>query len=1020
MYRFNAYDSEGKMSSRRDRIKLLTRELGERLVLSETPVKGIKYRECDYIDKMTVPALDGSFRDFDNEKELWGGRQDKHCWFAFSVTVPKFETGRAELKIRTSLHNNSNWDATNPQFVAFVDGKVTQGLDRNHTSIVLEQGRSYDIVLYAYTGTDVNELIRLYVSLCNIDELCEKVYYDFLVPSDVLAYTREDEKEFADITTTLLKAVLMVDYRKNSPNYRASLQAASDYMDKEFYGKLCGKSDSYVLAVGHTHIDIAWLWSTRQTKEKAVRSFSTVVSLMKRYSEYKFSSSQAYLYDAVKEKAPELYEEIKRLVAEGRFEVEGSMWVEADCNLISGESLARQVFYGKRFFKNEFGVNTRALWLPDVFGYAASLPQILLKSGVDRFVTSKISWNDTNRMPFDVFWWKGIDGSKLLSHFITTQHKQYNTPPQTGTTYVGHGTAGFVAGTYDRLQQKYLSDEAMLVYGFGDGGGGPTAHDIEQLKRTSKGIPNCPKSSFGTVDDFLSRLSERVKKASFVPTWSGELYLEYHRGTYTSQSRNKRNNRKSEFAAQNVEKLRVLGLLLGGARYPKAELFDVWKTIMVNQFHDVIPGSSVREVYETSDREYAEAFKTLAKLSSETLEYLAGNASGEGTHLVFNPNSFEYSGPVNIDGKYYTVKKLPALGYKVVTPVVGSSITVSEKGIENARLRLKIDKNGNIVSIYDKKAKRELLPKGTKANELRLYDDVNLEYDAWEMERSYDEKYYPVGEPDSIDEVREGSKAGLKLVRSLGNSRLVQKILVDETTARVDFITTVDWHERRTLLRTYFPTNINTDTLTCNIQYGNAQRTLTKNTSWDAARFEVCAQKFVDASDGSYGVALINDCKYGHSYNDGVIGLSLLKSPIYPDPEADQGEHEFTYSLYLHEGAFSASDVVEQSYVVNNPPVAVPVSGRGKLPQELSLVSSSMSSFMIETVKEEEDGDGIIIRGYETKNIKGKTKLSFGFDIASASLVGICEDEIARLQVKNNTIELSVDPYEIITVRVRI
>ena len=1018
MYRFRKYDIEGKISSQKDRAKLLTRELGERILLSSTPITGIKYIETDYIDKMVAPEVTNEWKDFDSAKDTWGGKQDQHLWFAFSIEVPKFETGVADLTIAT---DKSGWDARNPQFVLFMDGKIVQGLDINHTSVRLTPGEKHEVMLYAYTGTEINEATKLFATIDNVDDLCEKLYYDFIVPCDILDYTREDQKEYADITTALLKGILMIDLRKDSPDYRASLERASEYMDKEFYGKFCGKNDTSVVAVGHTHIDIAWLWSTRQTKEKAVRSFATVVNLMKRYPEYKFSSSQVYLYEAVKEKAPELYEEIKKLIAEGRFEVEGSMWVEADCNLISGESLARQVFYGKRFFNQEFGVNTRTLWLPDVFGYAASLPQILLKSGVDRFVTSKISWNDTNRMPFDVFWWKGIDGSKIFSHFITTQDKRYDTPHYSGTTYVGMGTAPYVAGSYDRFQQKYLSNEAMLVYGYGDGGGGPTVKHIENLKRTSKGIPNCPKTTFGVSEDFISKLQQKALKAPYVPTWSGELYLEYHRGTYTSQARNKWNNRKSEFALQNAEKLSITTKLLDGKIYPKKEIFENWKTVMVNQFHDIIPGSSVHEVYETSDREYAEVFASLGKITGDALSLIASKvSSADGTHLVYNPNSFEYTGAVEIDGKYYTVKKIPALGYKVVTPVVNSAITVEKGKIENARIRVKFDKACNIVSIYDKKAKREVLPKGAKANELRLFDDYNLEYNAWEMEHSYAEKYYEVDAPVSVEEIREGSKAGLKVVRKIGQSEMTQKILVDETTAKIDFITDVDWHERRTLIRTYFPTGVNSDTVTCNIQYGNAQRTLNKNTTWERAKFEVCAQKFVDASDGDYGVTLINDSKYGHSYEEGVIGLSLLKAPTYPDPTADQGKHKFNYSLYLHTGTFSVSDAVEQSYVVNNPPVAVEVSGNGTLPSEFSIVKSSMESFVIETVKEEEDGDGIIVRGYEAKNKKGKTKLTFGFDVKEAFIVNICEKELSSLTVKNNAVEIPVAPYEIITLKLKV
>lgn len=438
---------------------------------------------------------------------------------------------------------------------------------------------------------------------------------------------------------------------------------------------------------------------------------------MKRYPEYKFMSSQPLLYQDVKEEAPELYEDIKKMVKEGRWEPEGAMWVEADCNLTSGESLVRQVLYGKKFFREEFGVENRVLWLPDVFGYSAALPQILKKSGVDWFVTSKISWNETNKMPYDTFSWAGIDGTEINTYFLTPQDQGHGEPTNY-TTYVGNTGARMVAGTWNRYQQKELNNEAILTFGFGDGGGGPTAEHLEMARRTEKGIPGAPLMKIDFAGNFLSRLEKRIENNPLLPKWRGELYLEFHRGTYTSIAKNKRNNRQSEFLYLDAELMSVLDKELRDIPFPKAELDRGWHMILTNQFHDIIPGSSIREVYDQCDIDYAEIKKIGHSVGQTMLtQEIAAAVDKNKGYVVFNPHSFGGKGYVKVDGTTKIVNDLPSKGYYVTNDFTSTnSIKIEGNTVETNRLIVKFDDKYQIISLYDKAEDREILSDGAVAN----------------------------------------------------------------------------------------------------------------------------------------------------------------------------------------------------------------------------------------------------------------------------------------------------------------
>lgn len=499
------------------------------------------------------------FEPFDSRTMHWYG-PDKHYWFRADVTVPQEMDGKPLwMHVCTQI---DEWDdAKNPQFLLFVDGKVTQGVDMNHRDILLDRhaqgGRTYRLELQSYTGILHTEF-NLIVDLREIDPEIEGLYYDLVVPLEAFPRLEEDGKSRRDLENVLNEAVNLIDLRTPyNESFYQSVAAARAYLAKALYTDLAGHDEVIASCIGHTHIDVAWWWTVAQTREKVCRSFATVLKLMEEYPNYKFMSSQPQLYYFLKQRYPELYEQIKQRVAEGRWEPEGGMWVEADCNLTSGESLVRQFLYGKRFFKEEFGVDNRILWLPDVFGYSGALPQIMAKCGIDYFMTTKLAWNQFNKMPYDTFKWRGIDGTEILTHLVTTLGVGQS-ENDFFTTYNGILHPDALIGGWHRYQQKDINNDILISYGYGDGGGGPTRAMLETSTRMEKGIEGLPKVRQAFARTYFDELAKRVEDNRRLPTWEGELYFEYHRGTYTSMARNKRSNRKIELHMMDLELLSLL------------------------------------------------------------------------------------------------------------------------------------------------------------------------------------------------------------------------------------------------------------------------------------------------------------------------------------------------------------------------------------------------------------------------------------------------------------------------------
>jgi alpha-mannosidase len=823
-----------------------------------------------------------------------------------------------------------------------------------------------------------------------------------------------------------------------------------------------------LIATGHAHLDVAWLWPLWRTRQKVAHTVATALHLMERYPEYHFSMSQPQVYAFLEQDAPELYARMKQKVAEGRFEPIGMMWLEPDCNVTGGESLVRQLVHGARFFTEAFGKINHVVWLPDVFGYSAALPQLMRGCGISCFMTTKISWNQFNRMPYDTFRWRGIDGSEVLTHFVTVTDQPVRHPADAQFyTYNAKMTGGEVFGTWNHYRQQAINDELLYIYGHGDGGGGPTEEMLEAA-RVLGGLPGFPRVRPGRVDQFFERLYERVWDDPRLPTWAGELYLEYHRGTYTSQAHNKQANRAVELLYREAEWLNAWATALG-ALSQQEHLDAGWRLILLNQFHDILPGSSVPQVYVDSNAQYAEVRRIGDDVRQVAIEHIVKNREPRAESreagdrvIVFNSLPWDRHEAVRIElpADSRAAPHEPPEGTQVVQELSGercllvevnapsygyttldfrqpaadirrSSVIGHRSSLENEELRLALDDHGEIASIRDLTYDREVIAPGATGNQLIAYEDRPINWDAWDIDIFYEEKPYPVREIVDWRVAEEGPlRAAVEITRRVGQSIIRQRICLWRNSRRIDFVTEVDWQERQRLLRALFPLAINATRATCEIQFGAVERPTHRNTSWDWARFEVCAQRWVDLSEGDYGVALLNDGKYGHSLYHNILGLSLLKGAIHPDPDADRGLHRFTYSLLPHAGDWCAAQVVRRAYELNAPLRAGTLNDERRTMnddpsvspfiQRSSFLSTPTDHIVVETVKVAADGDGLIVRLYEAHNQRGPASLQFDRPVASAVEVDLLERDVGPVEVAGVDVRFRVRPFEVKTLRVRL
>lgn len=967
------------------------------------------------------------------------------AWFRFTAVIPPEWRGKTVCALLDCGAEAVVWVGNDPR----------QGIDENHREyLVTEFAQGGEEVTLYVQATGMNPHVSVdakpiepppnpftfrYANLAVWNREINALYFDMRVALEVLKELPASEPRRMQLLYALNEAVNAFDPADPSTIVRCRQIVA------DVYNKPACPSAHQISAIGHAHIDTAWLWPLERTQQKCIHTFATALRLMDMYPEYKFICSQAQQYAWMKELAPRLYERIKQKVREGQWEIAGSMWVEADCNITGGESLVRQILYGKRFWLEEFGVETVDLWLPDVFGYAACLPQILRKAGIRYFMTQKISWNQVNKFPHHTFLWQGIDGTRIFTHF----------PP--ADTYNGNMTPRELMYHVHNFREHDRAVRALYIYGYGDGGGGPTAQMLEYARRL-RDVEGMPRVNLEFARDFFAKAEAEAKD---LPVWVGELYLELHRGTYTTQARNKLHNRKSEFLLRDAEFLACVRPD-GWRNYPAQELERAWKLVLLNQFHDIIPGSSVNEVYQDSERDYAEVRSIAERVIHESLRAIGkqiDTAEMKMPVLVvrttpappsaqiiaiplpdgFTPGSARCGSdalPVQTieeSGQRYALIQdqcsYEAYAYTVYDlreePIenIAWGFDVSSRVLDNGVLRVEFDEQGLITRIYDYENRREVLAPGEKGNQFQLFEDKPLFWDAWDVDIFYQEKGRVVTELDSVQVVEQGPLRGaIRFTRSFGNSRIVQTVRLARDSRRLDFVTEVHWHEEYKLLKVAFPVAVNSQRATYEIQYGHVERPTHYNTSWDMARFEVSAQKWVDLSEHGYGVALMNDCKYGHDVFGSTMRLTLLRAPKAPDPYADMGHHQFTYSLFPHAGSLQEAGVIEEAYNLNAPPrvMLLEAGKHGSEDAKGRFFAVNRDGVIIESVKKAEDEPAVIVRLYEAYHSRGEVVVTTGLPVREAVLCDLLEREIQSLPLEDGSFTFTIQPFEIVTVKLRL
>ncbi|GAB2578926.1 putative glycosyl hydrolase [Paractinoplanes abujensis] len=729
-----------------------------------------------------------------------------------------------------------------------------------------------------------------------------------------------------------------------------------------------------IVAVGHAHIDSAWLWPVRETIRKCARTFSNVLALMDEYPDFVFACSSAQQYAWMKEHYPALFERIRARVAEGRFVPVGGMWVESDTNMPGGEALARQFIHGKGFFRREFGVEPDEVWLPDSFGYSAALPQIARAAGTHSFLTQKISWSETNKMPHHTFWWEGIDGSRVFTHF----------PPV--DTYNSDLSGGDLARAQRQYAENGLSDVSLVPFGFGDGGGGPTREMLEAAART-RDLEGSPRVELGTPREFFA---DALAGHPAPATWSGEMYLELHRGTYTTQARTKQGNRRSEHLLREAELWWSAVAWRGLGEYPYEELDAAWRTVLLQQFHDILPGSSIAWVHQEAERNYALAGVALTTLIDQAQQLLAGPGTDS---VVFN------AAPVAAAG-------VPPLA-AAVAAAPGWIPPTDDRVLDNGLVRAVLDDSGLLVSFVFEG--RELL--AGPAALLQVFRDIPNRWDAWDIDAHYQRHVTELRDADSVS-VRSGS---IVVERSYRDSSFVQTFRLAPDATWLDIETRVDWHESQKLLKLAFPLAVHADRATSEIQFGHVHRPTHANTSWDSARFETVAHRWVHVGEPGFGAVVANDSTYGHDITrrwapDGSVCTqvrqSLLRAPRYPDPHADQGTHVLRSALGP---APTVLEALASGYQVNLPTRTV--TGGSAVPP---LISVSSPAVVVEAVKLAEDRSGdLIVRLYEARGGRATASITVSEPYGQAARTDLLERPLETLE----SLDLSLRPFEIVTLR---
>jgi len=950
----------------------------------------------------------------------------------------------------------------------YIDGEPYSGIDENRDRIPLRAewaGQTKELLIEGYVLNKNDSMDKVvptclsYAYMGRVDKVLEKYMWDLKHAHTLYRYYRENPLEDnvavrMKLTVAFEESIRYLDLSLNGEELRDGVKHA----DKVFMEKLgqidTGDTFAHFSLVASTHIDTAWLWQLKDTIRKCGHSYSNILRLLDSFPEFKFSHSQVKLLAYTKEYYPAIYEQIKVMVKAGRWENVGPMWVESDCNIVSGESLVRQILHGTAFLEKEFGERPRLAWLPDTFGFQPNIPQIFKKSGTDYFYSYKLHWQTKEKFPYGDFRWKGIDGSEIIGAVINNPAGGYN----------GFPDPKQVMKTEKTFEQKGEADEIIFPYGFGDGGGGPTREMIQHAVR-SKDFPGLPMCEISTAQEFFDRL-EKIREK--LPVWYGELYIQTHRGTLTTEAAAKRNNRRCEMLYQSLEKIAVMAMQHGAE--PDWELlYQGWEKILVLQFHDILPGSSIAEVYEDSQVIYQEIFDTadtfLKKLgmqgqiavSEEERMILCLTDLQDGIKVI-NTLSWNrdvlttFRCPLEMCGETYKkllitcgegqmpctmvkkgdmaevtflAKDVKALSWKEYQINVcedmpcesGRTMDVfcDDDGIivNNQRYLVRIDNRGRILSLWDKVAEKQVL--SAPGNDIKVFLDGPSLEDAWNIYENYKNREVEIWDKTHVEMAENNDLRTVIRVHNEGKeTKLQQNIIFWQDKARIDFQTCVDWQEEHKVMRVYFPTTMNAPYFTSETGFGAYVRPTVGNTKLEKSKFEVAAHRFTDISESNYGVALLNDSKYGHDAQYNILGITLLRSTDYPASYPDKGMQYFTYSLLPHEGSWSQAEVARAGIELNaeiHTISAVKQTLAGV--SEESLIQCDNPNLVIDSIKKAENGTGIVVRIYETNGTSGQAVLDFGMPVGLVSECNLVEKKVAVPERTDNSICFSFAPYEI-------
>jgi len=860
-------------------------------------------------------------------------------------------------------------------------------------------------------------------------------------------------------------AVKAIDFSPLEKGDQAGFDASLRKAHKELEQLKPWLQQFTIRAVGNSHIDMAWLWPWTETVEVVRNTFQSVLDLMREYPDFKFTMSSARTYEWMQEKYPDLFHQIEQRVKEGRWEIIGGMWVEPDLNMPAGESLVRQILVGKRYFQKNFGVDVKIGWNPDSFGYNWQLPQIYKKSGMDYFVTQKLLWaHEYTVFPYKLFWWQSPDGSRLLTYF------PHDYAGGIDADKLGEDLSVWMPSIYGKKLED--TPEMMHLYGVGDHGGGPTRTMLDHAEQLKASGTVFPKFEFSFARDFFGDLEKKLPTMQ-VPTWDGELYFAYHRGVFTTQAETKRRIRHAEESMLNAEKFASIAALYGRV-YPRDDMELAWKNLLFDHFHDIMPGSGIPVNYLDAKRNLEDVTRVASEVTQGALREIAArvNTQADGVPVVvFNSLSWprtevieaeaQLPGParqiqvVDSSGKpaesqllsmdaethrahFLLLSHTPAFGYATyfvqaaaAAPASRSLLKASANSLENEFIRLKLDpRSGCMTSLFDKRSGAEALapaetetggPKNSACgNLLQTFVDKPKQWDAWNIDADFEDKHWDLDKADEVKLVENGPlRAVIRVKNHFQNSSFVRDIIMYADVPRVDVKMQAEWHEKHILLKVAFPLSAHNDKATFEIPFGSVERPTTRNTPAEKAQFEVPALRWADISDGKHGFSLLNDCKYGYDAKGNVLRLSLLRSPEWPDPHADEGRHEFTYSLYPHGGSWREALTVRQGYELNYKLISTQVAKHeGALPPEYSFVHTESENILITALKKAEDGDALILRFYEWAGKGGDVTIQLPAGAQSATDANLMEKAGESLPIMNGAVTIPTKPYEIKTLKV--